>query len=457
MAIKPKAKINTVSLTRMTFEELNINKPLLRAVKELGLTAPTPIQTIAFPAIMSGKDTVGIAQTGTGKTFAYLLPLLRVLTFSEQRTPRIVILVPTRELVAQVLGEIEKLTPYITIRTGGIYGGANINTQRKLLNTGLDILVATPGRLLDMILDRILQVKDIQKLVIDEVDEMLSLGFRPQLVRILETLPVKRQNLLFSATLDEEIEALINTFFVNPQYLELISRGTPIDKIKQSAYLVPNFYTKVNVLENLLVKDKSIKKVLVFCKNKKMVDDVYAELEPNFKEQIAVIHSNKSQPQRFAALQDFENGTIRILVATDIIARGLDIAEVSHVINFDTPAQPEDYIHRIGRTGRADKIGASITFINKLEEPFFKAIELLMNKKVAKTSLPKEVEVSDQLTKEERPVKSDKNLKKLPKLEIKTGAFHEKKAKNKKIQLGGKRRQERLRRKDEIFKKNRGI
>jgi ATP-dependent RNA helicase RhlE len=457
MAIKPKAKINTVSLTRMTFEELNINKPLLRAVKELGLTAPTPIQTIAFPAIMSGKDTVGIAQTGTGKTFAYLLPLLRVLTFSEQRTPRIVILVPTRELVAQVLGEIEKLTPYITIRTGGIYGGANINTQRKLLNTGLDILVATPGRLLDMILDRILQVKDIQKLVIDEVDEMLSLGFRPQLVRILETLPVKRQNLLFSATLDEEIEALINTFFVKPQYLELISRGTPIDKIKQSAYLVPNFYTKVNVLENLLVKDKSIKKVLVFCKNKKMVDDVYAELEPNFKEHIAVIHSNKSQPQRFAALQDFENGTIRILVATDIIARGLDIAEVSHVINFDTPAQPEDYIHRIGRTGRADKIGASITFINKLEEPFFKAIELLMNKKVSKTSLPKEVEVSDQLTKEERPVKSDKNLKKLPKLEIKTGAFHEKKAKNKKIQLGGKRRQERLRRKDEIFKKNRGI
>jgi ATP-dependent RNA helicase RhlE len=441
----------------MTFQDLNLSKPLLRAITDLGLLTPTPIQVKAYPAVMSGKDTVAISQTGTGKTFAYLIPIIRQLTFSEQRHPRVLIVVPTRELVVQVMNEIQKLTTYITIRSGGIYGGANINPQKQLLYNGLDILVATPGRLMDMVLDRTLQLKDIQKLVLDEVDELLSLGFRTQLVQLMEKLPLKRQNLLFSATLDEEVEKIIENYFITPQYLELIARGTPIDKITQSAYSVPNFYTKVNLLEHLLLTDDSLKKVLVFCKNKNMANDVFTELEPVLKEQIAIIHSNKTQPQRFAALIDFEKGVSRVLIATDIIARGLDIAEVTHVINFDTPKTPEDYIHRIGRTGRADKIGASITFVTDLEKQFLKGIEVLMSKKIKLTALPKTVEVSDVLTADEKPVKRDKNLKKIPKLEVKTGAFHEKKLKNQKVQLGGKRRQERLRRKDELYKKNRGI
>lgn len=441
----------------MTFQDLNLSKPLFRAITDLGLITPTPIQVKAYPAVMSGKDTVAISQTGTGKTFAYLIPIIRQLTFSEQRHPRVLIVVPTRELVVQVINEIQKLTTYVTIRVGGIYGGANINPQKQLLYNGLDILVATPGRLMDMVLDRTLQLKDIQKLVLDEVDELLSLGFRTQLVQLMEKLPLKRQNLLFSATLDEEVEKIIENYFITPQYLELIARGTPIDKISQSAYSVTNFYTKVNLLEHLLLNDDTLKKVLVFCKDKNMANDVFNEIEPVLKEQIAIIHSNKTQPQRFAALQDFEKGVSRVLIATDIIARGLDIAEVTHVVNFDTPKTPEDYIHRIGRTGRADKIGASITFVTDLEKQFLKGIEVLMNKKIKLTALPKEVEVSDVLTASEKPVKRDKNLKKIPKLEVKTGAFHEKKLKNQKVQLGGKRRQERLRRKDELYKKNRGI
>ncbi len=441
----------------MTFQDLTLTKPLLRAITDLGFTTPTPIQIKAYPAVMSGKDTIAIAQTGTGKTFAYLIPIIRQLTFSENRHPRILIVVPTRELVVQVVNEINKLTTYVTVRVGGIYGGANINPQKQLVYNGLDILVATPGRLMDMILDRTLQLKDIQKLVLDEVDELLSLGFRTQLVQLMEKLPAKRQNLLFSATLDEEVEKIIETYFITPQYLELIARGTPLDKIAQSLYFVPNFYTKVNLLEHLVLNNTALKKVLVFCKNKNMANDLFKELEPVLKNEIAIIHSNKTQPQRFAALQDFEKGISRVLIATDVIARGLDIAEVTHVINFDTPQSPEDYIHRIGRTGRADKIGASITFVSEVEKQFQKAIELLMNKKIKATPLPKAVEISDVLTADEKPVKRDKNLKKIPKLEVKTGAFHEKKAKNSKVQLGGQRRQERMRRKDELYKKNRGI
>ncbi len=441
----------------MTFQDLTLTKPLLRAITDLGFTTPTPIQIKAYPAVMSGKDTIAIAQTGTGKTFAYLIPIIRQLTFSENRHPRILIVVPTRELVVQVVNEINKLTTYVTLRVGGIYGGANINPQKQLVYNGLDILVATPGRLMDMILDRTLQLKDIQKLVLDEVDELLSLGFRTQLVQLMEKLPAKRQNLLFSATLDEEVEKIIETYFITPQYLELIARGTPLDKIAQSLYFVPNFYTKVNLLEHLVLNNTALKKVLVFCKNKNMANDLFKELEPVLKNEIAIIHSNKTQPQRFAALQDFEKGISRVLIATDVIARGLDIAEVTHVINFDTPQSPEDYIHRIGRTGRADKIGASITFVSEVEKQFQKAIELLMNKKIKATPLPKAVEISDVLTADEKPVKRDKNLKKIPKLEVKTGAFHEKKAKNSKLQLGGQRRQERMRRKDELYKKNRGI
>ncbi len=430
----------------ITFKDLNLSKQLLRALDDIGFENPTPIQEKAFPIISSGTDAVGIAQTGTGKTFAYLLPILRQLTYSEQRQPRVLIVVPTRELVAQVVGEIEKLTKYMNVRCYGVYGASNINTQKQKVYDGLDILVATPGRLIDLTLSRTLQLGSVKKLVIDEVDEMLNLGFRAQLTQILDILPPKRQTLLFSATLNEDVELMISKYFNKPEYIELISRGTPLEKIIQHAYFVPNFNTKINLLKWLLHKEKGFSKVLLFVKSKKIADDISLALEEDFPTEIGVIHSNKSQPQRFSAVKYFDEGVHRLLIATDVIARGLDIPNVTHVVNFDIPKEASAYIHRIGRTGRADKAGNSISFITDLEKPLQVAIETLMNKKIPILKLPKGLEISDELTKDEIPVTRDKNLGKAKKLVIPTGAFHEKKDKNKKEQLGGKRSQEKLRR-----------
>jgi ATP-dependent RNA helicase RhlE len=430
------------------FDELNIHKPLKRALDDIGFSAPTPIQEKAFPIVMSGKDVVAIAQTGTGKTFAYLMPILRQLDYSTIPQPRVLIVVPTRELVVQVAGELEKLTKYMNVRIGAVYGGANINTHRAIVHAGLDVLVGTPGRVNDLVLSRTLQLHSVKKLVIDEMDEMLALGFRPQLLTLMEALPDRRQNLLFSATLDEDVEKIINTYFVKPEYIELITRGTPIEKIIQKGYAVPNFYTKINLLEYLLLKHEEMSKVLVFAKNKKLADLLYEEIEPAFPGTVGIIHSNKSQPQRFAALNNFNEGTYRVLIATDIIARGLDIPDVTHVINFDTPHEPESYIHRIGRTGRADKIGHAIVFISPPEKEYQTQIEALMKKPIPMEKMPKVVEVVDKLIADEKPEKKDKNIAKFnKKVEFKGGgAFHEKSEKNKKTPNIGKRRQENQRR-----------
>ncbi len=431
----------------ITFKDLNLTKALLNALSDIGFQNPTPIQEKAFPIIMSGKDAVGIAQTGTGKTFSYLLPVLRQLTFSEQRQPRVLIVVPTRELVVQVVGEIEKLGKYMRVRTLGVYGASNINIQKQQVYDGIDVLVATPGRLIDLTLSRTLQFTGIQKLIIDEVDEMLNLGFRSQITKILDILPAKRQNLMFSATLNEDVESMIENHFKKPEYIELISRGTPLDKIIQQAYYVLNFYTKVNLLEFLLQTQKDFTKVLLFVKNKKIADDVFKELGSEFTEEIGVIHSNKSQPQRFGAVKKFDEGTHRLLIATDVIARGLDLKDVTHVINFDMPTKDANaYIHRIGRTGRADKTGIAISFIASTDKLMQAEIEALMSKKIEILAMPEAVIINENLTQDEKPVKRDKSLKKIPKLITPTGAFHEKKDKNKKVNLGGKRRQANLKR-----------
>jgi ATP-dependent RNA helicase RhlE len=431
----------------MLFPELNISKPLLRALEDLNFKNPTAIQSKAFPVVMSGQDVIGIAQTGTGKTFAYLLPVLRQLAYSEQKAPRVLIVVPTRELVVQVVEEIKKLTKYMNgVRIAGIFGGANIRYQRLAVLAGIDILVATPGRLMDLYSDGTLPLRSIQKFVIDEVDEMLNLGFRAQLLTIMNALPPRRQNILFSATLDEDVEKMIAEHFIKPQYVELVSRGTPLEKIVQLGYRAPNFTTKINLLEHLLVNDESLKKVLVFVKNKKLADRLFEKLEERLPELSGVIHSNKSQGHRFSVLDKFAKGEHRVLIATDIISRGLDIAEVSHVINFDTPVEPGEYIHRIGRTGRADKAGTSITFIADGEKVYQEEIEKLMNKKITMLKVPAEVEISDYLYADEKPIVRDKNLLKLQPKVKPTGAYHEKKAKNKKIQLGGARKQESKRR-----------
>lgn len=422
----------------MTFESLKLNAPLLNALSEMGFTEPTPIQQKAFSVINSGRDVVGIAQTGTGKTFAYLLPILSQFKFSKQKEPRVLIVVPTRELVIQLVGEIGKLTRYMTVRVEGVYGGTNINTQKLLVINGLDILVATPGRLIDLVMHGALNLKYVRQLVIDEVDETFSLGFRPQLTNIFDLLPRKKQSLLFSATMTEEVDEMINIFFNAPVTIEVTRAGTPLERIVQHAYLVPNFNTKLNLLEQLLGTDDSMQKVLIFGASKRMADLIHQRLEARFPEQFELIHGNKSQNFRMNAVKKFEIGAIRGLIATDLLARGIDVSEVTHVINIDTPGEPERYIHRIGRTGRADRDGKAITMITGAEQAAREAIETLMEQKIPLLPLPEGLPVSHELTQDERNTVPEKNYLRAP--AIQSGAFHEKKAKNKKVNLGNDRK-----------------
>jgi len=426
----------------MNFSDLNLNRFLLDALDEMGFTTPTPIQEKAFSEIMSGKDLVGIAQTGTGKTFAYLLPILRQLTFSKQKHPRVLIIVPTRELVVQVVDEIKSLTKYINIRYAGVYGGTNLNKQKQLVFEGQDILVATPGRLLDLTLDGILKLKFIQKLVIDEVDEMLNLGFRPQLITLLDLLPKNRQSIMFSATLTKEVNAILDQFFKSPIKIEIAASGSPLDTITQLAYPTPNFYTKVNFLTHLLNNKETFNKVLVFVKNKKQANILFEELELLMPEISNVIHSNKTQNYRLRSVKNFEKGIFNVLIATDIIARGLDLTNVSHVINFDIPKEPENYIHRIGRTGRAEQEGTAISFFNEEEADYLGEIEFLMNREIQILDMPNTIEISSQMLDEETPKIAPEKVVKRTIAEPSGPAFHEKKEKNSRVNLGGSYRRE---------------
>ncbi|GAB3918223.1 DEAD/DEAH box helicase [Larkinella terrae] len=420
----------------MTFDDLNLTKPLLNALTDLGYTTPTPIQQKVFSVVMSGKDVCGIAQTGTGKTFAYLLPCLRQIQFSKDRLPQLLIIVPTRELVVQVVEAVQQLTTYMSLAVVGIYGGVNIKPQIAEVEQGMDVLVSTPGRLIDLSIKGLLKTKSIKRLVIDEVDEMLNLGFRSQLETVLDLLPARRQNLLFSATMTDEVEGLIEAHFNQPVRMEAAPAGTPLDNIRQTAYAVPNFYTKINLLEQLLRQDADMTKVLVFVATKNLANQLYEQLEAKFPGQVGVIHSNKEQNHRFNAVRQFQDGNFRMLIATDIIARGLDVAEVSHVINFDLPEVPEMYVHRIGRTGRADRNGIAIAFLTEREKDRQTAIEQVMNYAIPTLPLPDDLEISDVLTEDEKPsVKMKNPVVKIHLSDTFGGAFHEKIEKNKKVNV----------------------
>ena len=419
-----------------TFEQFNLPKSLQKAVDAIGLTTPTPIQEKSFSAIMSGRDVMGIAQTGTGKTLAFLLPILKQWKFVATDTPRVVILVPTRELVVQIVDVIESLTQFMSVRTLGIYGGVNINTQKKSVYQGLDILVGTPGRTMDLALDNVIRFDSLQKLVIDEFDEILNLGFRFQVTSLLTMMKNKRQNILFSATMTDEVDALLDEYFEVPEEITLSPSGTPLEKIKQLAYKVPNFLTKINLLNHILQSDETTSRVLIFANNKKTVDLIANSIEEIYPEQFGVIHSNKSQNYRLNTMASFQAGELRGIITTDVMARGLDISDVTHVINFEFTEVPEQYIHRIGRTGRADKSGTAISFISKSEEDIQIQAEILMEKEIDFLDFPEGVEVEIRLLEFE---KDRKKVKQLMKRVKKDGgeAFHEKSDKNKQVNLGG--------------------
>ncbi len=421
-----------------SFENLKLSKQLLNAVSDLDFESPTDVQKEAFPIIRSGRNVVGISQTGTGKTLAYMLPILQDLKFSKQVMPRVLILVPTRELVLQLVEQIGTYAEYMSVRILGVYGGTNINTQKKYVSQGMDILVATPGRLFDLAVSGVLRLKLINKLVIDEVDVMLDLGFRYQLKNIFEMLPQRRQNIMFSATMTEEVDALINDYFITPAKISIAVSGTPLENITQECYSVPNFNTKINLLSYLLENKEEYKKVLVFMYSKKNADSLYETLEEKYGTEMGVVHSNKSQNYRIRSIKQFNEGTNRILITTDVMARGLDLDKITHVINFDTPGFPENYMHRIGRTGRAEEPGKSILFYTEKEEKAKEAIEELMSLKIPITDFPEGVKISQELTIEEKPAIKGKHIQhRIPDRDKKGDAFHEKKEKNKKTNQGG--------------------
>lgn len=418
----------------MTFSDLNLNKSLLAALDDIGITEPTAIQAKTFSPIMAGKDIVGVAQTGTGKTFAFLLPSLRLWKFSKSPFPQILIMVPTRELVMQIVMELEKLTTYMNSITVGVYGGANIIHNKEDILKGCDIVVGTPGRLLDLLKSGVLKTKGLKRLIIDEVDEMLNLGFRTQLNSIVEYLPPKRQNLMFSATMPEDVEQIVNNYTDYYIKIEAAPSGAPLENIDQYSYEVPNFNTKAHLLELLLEQHDNMDKVLVFVSTKRMADALYEKMLPILGETVGVIHSSKSQNYRFNTVNSFDDGTFRVVIATDVIARGLDVSKVTHVINFDLSEIPESYIHRIGRTGRAEQKGVAISFVSEKESSYKEAIEELMGMTIPLQIVPNELIVSDELIDLEIEVEFIPfNNHKMKQHKPTGDAFHEKLEKNKKI------------------------
>ncbi len=371
----------------MTFDTLGLSAELLRAVKELGYDTPTPIQLQAIPIVLQGGDLIAGSQTGTGKTAGYTLPTLHKLQskISGKQFPRALILTPTRELAAQVGEDVQNLGKYLPLRSTVIFGGVNINPQIRSLSQGVSVIVATPGRLLDHVRGKTVDLSKIEILILDEADRMLDMGFIHDIRKILALLPKKRQNLLFSATFSNEIKALADSFLVAPKMVEVVRHNTAAESVAQSIYRVDN--GKKRALLSHLIKEGNWKQVLVFTRTKHGANRLSKQLEGDGIRSSA-IHGNKSQGARTKALADFKQGNIRVLVATDIAARGLDIDHLPHVVNFELPNVPEDYIHRIGRTGRAGKSGEAVSLVCIDENKLLKDIERLLKKNIPASTLP---------------------------------------------------------------------
>ncbi len=369
----------------MSFESLGLRAELLRALGDAGYTTPTPVQAQAIPVILQGRDILAGAQTGTGKTAGFALPLLQLMSAGSarpiqgRRPVRALIVTPTRELAAQVEESIREYGRYLPIKSTVIFGGVGMGPQLQALHRGIDILVATPGRLLDHVQQRTVDLSRVEFLVLDEADRMLDMGFIHDIKKILSLLPARRQNLLFSATFSDEIKALADRLLNSPVRVEVARKNAESDLVTQSVYMVSRD-EKRSLLVHLL-KQENIRQALVFSRTKHGADRLARQLERDGISAVP-IHGNRSQPQRVRALADFKAGGVRVLVATDIAARGLDIDQLPHVINFELPNVPEDYIHRIGRTGRAGSPGEAISLVCGDEHTYLAGIEKLISKKI---------------------------------------------------------------------------
>jgi ATP-dependent RNA helicase RhlE len=418
-----------------SFQDFKLNKQLFNAIDDLGYEKPSEIQIKAIPRILNGHDVIGIAQTGTGKTAAFVLPLLMKLKFAQGHDPRALIIAPTRELVMQVYENILELGKYTDLRTVCLYGGIGPKKQAQEVAEGCDIIVATPGRFLDIYSAGVLQPKQIKTFVLDEADRMMDMGFMPQIRRVLELLPMKKQNLFFSATFPEKVEKYAYEFTDFPEKVEVTPETMTAELIEQSLYHVPNFLTKINLLKYLF-ENEDFSRVLIFVRTRKNANNVFHFIERRISEEVRVIHANKAQSTRINAINEFKSGNVRVLVSTDITARGIDVEEVSHVINFEVPNKYEDYVHRIGRTGRAAHHGIAISFVDPSDVYHINKIEELIQKKIKVIELPKEIELMDTLPSEKKDMEQEIDRQKHLENPDFKGAFHEKKKKN----LSGKAR-----------------
>lgn len=410
--------------SKLSFENFNLNRQLLDAVKDLGYETPTEIQAKCLPLISGGQEVIGIAQTGTGKTAAYLLPVLMKIKYAKGIAPRALILGPTKELVMQLQEHAVALAKYTDLRIMALYGGVGPKVQIEALQKGVDIIVATPGRFMELYRKQEVSTKLINTLVLDEADRMMEMGFMSQLRKMLEILPVKRQNLLFSATFPDKVEQLSAEFLEFPVRVEVTPQATPAKQVTQMLYQVPNLRTKINLLE-LLLRDEAFNRVMIFARSKDNANNIFSFLERKKIGPARVIHSNKGQNSRINAINEFKNGDLRILVSTDVTSRGIDVVKVSHVINFDVPILYEDYVHRIGRTGRAYEDGIAITFATDIEMYHIAKIEKLIREPIPVKALPETLEVTETPFTERQEMLRERDLQKRRDDPDFKGAFHE--------------------------------
>jgi ATP-dependent RNA helicase RhlE len=414
-----------------TFEDFKFNRQILNAIDDAGYTEPTPVQQKAIPPILNGQDVMGIAQTGTGKTAAYVLPIIMRLKYAQGENPRALIVAPTRELAMQIEENVKAFAKYTGLRVVTLYGGLGPKTQIEQVGKGVDIIVATPGRFMDIYLAGHLVMKQLQVLVLDEADKMMDMGFMPQINRILEVVPRKRQNLLFSATMSDKIHQLSANFLEFPTVIEVTPQATPAQTVEQRLYYVPNVKTKINLLKYLLDNTEDIKKLMLFCKTRTVAEDVYKFLARKYNEQeVRVLHANKGQNTRINSMNAFKNDEVKILVSTDVAARGIDVNDVSHVINFDVPFVTEDYVHRIGRTGRAFQLGEAITFCTPAEEYYLRKIEKLIKQSIPVFDVPENVFIEETAFEERQAQAREIDEQKRKENPEFKGAFHEKKTLN---------------------------
>lgn len=414
-----------------SFEDFKLNKQLLTAIQEAGLKEPTEIQKKAIPSVLSGQDVMGIAQTGTGKTAAFALPILMNLKYAQGEDARALVLSPTRELAIQLGEHFKAFSTYLDLRYVVLYGGVGPKQQIEELESGVDIIISTPNRFMDLYLKGHIGARSIKVLVMDEADKIMDMGFAGMIHRILEVLPSKRQNLLFSATMNPAVRRIADNFLDFPVEVEVSEQATVAETIEQLVYKVPNQGTKMKLLEDLLSDGEDFRRLIVFCRTRKQSDLVYEYLSRRFGEaDVRVIHANKGQNTRINAINAFKSGDLRILVATDVAARGIDVSDVSHVINFDVPIIIEDYVHRVGRTGRAEREGKAITFCNPAEEYYIGKIEQLIRFKIPVELIDEGLVVEETPFSERQAMAREIDAQKKREDPNFQGAFHESKYKN---------------------------